>query len=245
LLKSEGLHKSFGSLRVLQDVSLVVAPGSRHAVIGPNGAGKTTLFNLLSGELAADAGRISLGEKDITRLPPQARARRGLARSFQRNSLFPEMSVAENLALACALAARVEWRAWRSFRRFTAVHADAAAVAAAVGLQDLLAEPAGQLSYGAQRQVEVGLALACRPRVLLLDEPTAGMSPQETRAMQDLIGRLPRDLTVVIIEHDMDVVFSLADRITVLDSGSVLAEGTPDEIRSSAAVQAKYLGGPV
>jgi branched-chain amino acid transport system ATP-binding protein len=242
VLSCAGLSKSFGALAVVRDFSIDIPAGERHAIIGPNGAGKTTLFNLFNGVLRADAGTIRLDGRDVTHLPPERRARLGLSRSFQRNSCFPDLTVAENLAAAVVLSSRLEWRPAPSLRRFSAVHERVAAVAASVGILDWLEMPARSLSYGTQRQLEVGLSLAGAPRVLMLDEPTAGMSPEETRRIQALIESLPRSLTIVIIEHDMDVVFGLADRVTVLDAGAVLMRGAPQEVRASNAVQARYLG---
>jgi branched-chain amino acid transport system ATP-binding protein len=236
------VSKTYGALTVVRDVSLEVPDGQRHAIIGPNGAGKTTLFNLIHGVVAVDAGVISLNGQNVTNLPPERRARLGLSRSFQRNSCFLDSSVGENLTIAACLAERLEWRTLRSIAHFREVRARVEAIAERVGIVDKLEVPARSLSYGTQRQLEVGLSLAAAPRVLLLDEPTAGMSPQETERIQRLIDELPRSLTVVIIEHDMDVVFSLADRVTVMDAGMVLMQGTPQEVRSSTAVQARYLG---
>ncbi|WP_374447158.1 ABC transporter ATP-binding protein [Stella sp.] len=241
-IAAAGLRKSFGALEATRAVSLAVPPGGRHAIIGPNGAGKTTLFNLLSGALRPDQGQVLLGGVDVTREGPDGRARRGLARSFQRNSLFAEMTVAAALMTASAIADGGSAVFWRRFDRDAARAEAAAAIAARVGLADRLEELSGNLAYGAQRQLEIGLALATRPAVLLLDEPTAGMSPEETRAMQDLLAGLPRAITILVIEHDMDVVFDLAERVTVLDYGAVLLEGTPAEIRSSDLVRRRYLG---
>jgi branched-chain amino acid transport system ATP-binding protein len=243
MLVARDLVKSFGSLAVTRGVSLDLPAGRRHAVIGPNGAGKTTLFNLLTGELAPDDGSIALDGRDLTRASPDARARAGLARSFQTNNLFPDMTVGESLATACAIADGIGHRVWRRFAACEAVQARARGLAAEIGLADSWNVTARALPCGAQRQLEVGLALASRPKVLLLDEPTAGMSPEETAIMQRLIAGLPRDLTIVIIEHDMDVVFGLAERITVLDYGSILLEGTPAEVRASELVRRRYLGG--
>ncbi len=241
-LAAEGLRKSFGALEATRGVSLALPPGRRHAIIGPNGAGKTTLFNLLSGALRPDAGRILLGPVDVTREAPDARARRGLARSFQRNNLFPDMSVLAALMTAAAIAEGVAPVFWRRFDRDRELAARAAELAEGVGLGGLSGEPVRNLAYGAQRQLEIGLALASRPSVLLLDEPTAGMSPEETRAMQRLLAGLPAAITMLVIEHDMDVVFDLADRVTVLDHGAVLMEGSPDEVRRSDLVRRRYLG---
>jgi branched-chain amino acid transport system ATP-binding protein len=242
LLGCDRLTKSFGALAVVRGVRLDIAKGERHAIIGPNGAGKTTLFNLISGEISPDSGTIALGGADITHLPPEKRAKLGIGRSFQRNSCFAEMTVADNLATAVVLASGVEWSPLRRLRAFAAVNEKVRSIAAAVGIGDFLDSPARLLSYGTQRQLEVGLSLAGDPKVLLLDEPTAGMSPDETSSIQALIAGLPRTLTIVIIEHDMDVVFGLADRVTVLDAGAVLMQGSPDEIRRSELVQARYLG---
>lgn len=241
-LAARDLGKSFGALEATRSVTLSVPAGGRHAIIGPNGAGKTTLFNLLSGALQPDRGQIFLGGADVTREGPDGRARRGLARSFQRNSLFAEMTVAAALMTASAIADGGAAVFWRRFDRDAERAAAAAEIAARVGLADRLDEPSGTLAYGAQRQLEIGLALATRPSVLLLDEPTAGMSPEETRAMQALLGGLPRSITILVIEHDMDVVFDLAERVTVLDYGAVLVEGTPAEIRASDLVRRRYLG---
>ncbi len=242
MLEVERLRKSFGSLLVTDDVSLSIAAGAREAVIGPNGAGKTTLFNLLSGELRADAGAIRLAGRDITRLSPDRRVSAGLARSFQRNNLFMGMTVAESLATAAALRSGESRVFWRSFARAASAHEKAARLCESVGLADHSHTLVRHLSYGSQRQLEIALALAAEPRLLLLDEPTAGMSPEETKSMQRLIADLPRELTVLLIEHDMDVVFDVAERITVLDYGRVLAQGAPAEIRRSPIVRQIYLG---
>jgi branched-chain amino acid transport system ATP-binding protein len=245
VLSCEGLSKYFGALAAVRDVTLEIPAGERHAVIGPNGAGKTTLFNLVCGVIRADSGIIRLDNQDVGALPPERRTRLGLSRSFQRNSCFPDLTVADNLAAAVVLAQRLEWRIAPSVTRLPAVQETVEAIAASVGITQWLERPARLLSYGTQRQLEVGLALASAPRVLLLDEPTAGMSPEETKRIQTLVAGLPRSLTIVIIEHDMDVVFNLADRVTVLDAGSILMQGTPQQVRASAAVRARYLGGEV
>lgn len=241
-LETRALNKSFGWLTVAQDVSLAFALGLRYAIIGPNGAGKTTYFNLLAGTLRPDSGAILFAGQDVTHLDVTQRARIGIARSFQRNNLFADFTVRDNLALACALSSGATSAFWRPMQNLTAVYREAEEIAAAVGLDSALVTAVRHLSYGSQRQLEVALALACRPKVLLLDEPTSGMSPEETARMHALITGLPRSLTVIVIEHDMDVVLDFADRIIVLDYGRVLEQGTPAAIRASSAVRARYLG---
>jgi branched-chain amino acid transport system permease protein len=242
LLRVDGAVRRFGALLALNGITLEVAPRERRAIIGPNGAGKTTLFNVVTGELPLSAGRIELDERVISGLPPDAVARRGIARSFQRTNLFPALSVRENLRLAAAAGRPGNYRLFARPARLGPGLAVAAEVAAAVGLEGRLGEPAGRLSYGEQRQLEIGVALATRPRLLLLDEPTAGMSPDETQQMVRLLAALPREITLLIIEHDMDVVFALADRVTVLHYGEVLVEGTPEAVRADARVYEVYLG---
>jgi branched-chain amino acid transport system ATP-binding protein len=243
MLEVSGLSKNFGSLAVARNINLVLNKGERRAILGPNGAGKTTLFNMLSGELMPSAGKITVNGKDVTRASPDARARAGLGRSFQRNNLFADLTVRENLVIACTVARNRCWVFWKPLAALANVHADAEQLALGIGLEDALNVPVRHLSYGSQRQLEVGLALACKPSLLLLDEPTAGMSPDETEAMKRLVGGLSRELSVLLIEHDMDVVFDLADRITVLNYGQIVDEGTPDHIKNSAVVRDIYLGG--
>ena len=244
MLRVDSVDKSFGALRAVRGVSLAVAAGERRALIGPNGAGKTTLFGLVAGALRPDRGRVFLRGRDVTRAGVAARARAGLGRSFQRNALFDALSVRENLEVAALLAAGDGAVFWPAPRRSRRAAARAEEVAAAVGVADRLDAPASALAYGLRRQLEVGLALAGRPALLMLDEPTAGMSPAETAAMTALVAGLPRDVAVLVVEHDMDLVFDLADRITVLDSGAVLFEGAPDAVRDSDLVRARYLGDP-
>ncbi|MBI2458721.1 MAG: ABC transporter ATP-binding protein [candidate division NC10 bacterium] len=243
LLLIEGLTRYFGALSALDAVSLKIAPRERRAIIGPNGAGKTTLFNLITGHLAPSAGRIRFDGDPITGLPPHAVARRGISRSFQRTNLFPKLGVLENLRLAAAADGRGSYDLFGSIERYRPPLDRARAVAEAVGLAGRLEEVAGRLSYGEQRQLEVGVALATSPKLLLLDEPTAGMSPEETQRMTRMLEGLPREVTLLIIEHDMDVVSSLADRVTVLHYGEVLAEGTFDEVKADPRVYEVYLGG--
>jgi len=242
LLAVEGLSRAFGALTALNRVSFAVAPRERRAIIGPNGAGKTTLFNLITGELRPTEGRIRLEGASIGGLAPHAVARRGISRSFQRNNLFPKLAVRENLRLAAAAGTPGTWDLLGSVERRRGPLDRAREVAEIVGLAGRLDEPAGRLSYGEQRQLEVGVALATSPRLLLLDEPTAGMSPEETQRMTRMLEALPRDVTLLIIEHDMDVVGSLADRVTVLHYGEVLTEGTFAEVKADPRVYEVYLG---
>jgi len=242
LLEVAALARSFAALRALNGVSLAVDRHERRAIIGPNGAGKTTLFNVITGHLPPSRGRVLFEGKSLTGLAPHAVARRGISRSFQRTSLFPRLSVGENLRLAAAADGRGSWNVFGSVASLVAPIARAREVAEQVGLIERLDESAGRLSYGEQRQLELGVALATGPRLLLLDEPTAGMSPEETLRMTRLLAALPREITLLIIEHDMDVVFSLADRITVLHYGEVLSEGAPDAVRRDPRVYEVYLG---
>lgn len=241
-LEACNLVKQFGALHAVAGVSLRVEPGERHAIIGPNGAGKTTFFNLLAGELRPTAGSVSLFGQDVSGLPSFRRCQLGMARTFQRNNLFLGLSVQDNLQLGVR---RLRSSAslpipLPSESRSTSDHVGRLLIE--VGLASRAGSLARELSYGEQRQLEVALALASGPRVLLLDEPTAGMSPTETAHMTDLIQGLPRDVTVLIIEHDMDVVFEVADVITVLHFGEVLASGKPADVRASDLVQEAYLG---
>ena len=242
VLRTENLYCAFGSLVVTKDVTLTVVEGERHVIIGPNGAGKTSLLNQIAGQLHASRGRILLGETDITQWPPNRIAQSGIARTFQRNNLFPNLTVLANLCLA------VEARRGRPWNFFSPADRRHATIGRA---QDLLAQvhiagdpnrPVHNLSYGEQRQLEIGLALAGEPKLLLLDEPTSGMSPAETKSMIRLIAGLPRTLAILMIEHDMDVVFTVADRITVFYYGEVLASGQPAEIRNDPRVREVYLG---
>jgi branched-chain amino acid transport system ATP-binding protein len=242
-LETRGLAKSFGALQATCNVSLRIAPGERHAIIGPNGSGKTTLFGLLAGELAPDAGEILLAGRDVTRLSPDARARLGLGRSFQQSNLFRDLTVRENLETALAIGKGWGRIFWRPLAQLPGLARLAADLAEQMWLSAVLDQAARTLPYGTQRQLEIALALAADPKVLLLDEPTAGMSAAETRAMTAFIAALPRDITLLVIEHDMAVVFELAERVTLLDHGSVLAEGTPAELRASDIVRRRYFGG--
>jgi len=244
LLSVEQLTREFDALVAVGGISLNVLPEERRAIIGPNGAGKTTLFNVITGHLEASRGRILFEGRPITGLPPHAVARRGISRSFQLTNLFPRLDVRENLRLAVAAIEPGSYNLLGSGSvRRSAQFDRATQVAEAVGLAERLRMPAGSLSYGEQRQLEVGVALATQPRLLLLDEPTAGMSPEETERMTRMLERLPRSVTLLIIEHDMDVVSSLADRVSVLHYGEVLTEGTFDEVKADPRVFEVYLGG--
>jgi branched-chain amino acid transport system ATP-binding protein len=241
-LKMERLVKRYGALVVTDHVSLDIRAGELHAVIGPNGAGKTTLIDQLSGELKPDEGRIFFEGLDVTEVPVHRRARLGLMRSYQIASLFDEFTALENAALAALGAKRHAWRFWRPMLHDIEAQRAATQALAATGLsmsEDVLA---GELSYGERRQLELAMALAAEPGTLLLDEPTAGMSQQESSAMIELLRKLKRRYTIVLVEHDMDAVFSLADRISVLVYGSILFTGTPEEIRQHPEVRAAYLG---
>jgi branched-chain amino acid transport system ATP-binding protein len=244
LLEVDGVSKRFGNLAALREVSLKVGVGELRAIIGPNGAGKTTLFNLITGLFPPTTGTIRLAGADISGLKPQRRVALGMARTFQVTEIFPELGVAENLRVAVEIAEGFRLRPWLRRRERVAVRDRIAELLEQVGLVGKSDRLVGELSHGDQRAVEIGLALALRPRLLLLDEPTAGMGDQETYETTALMRRLHRDLaqTIVLIEHDMRVVFHLADRITVLDRGEVLADGTPPEIAANEAVQAAYLG---
>jgi branched-chain amino acid transport system ATP-binding protein len=242
ILALDGVRRHFGAVLAVNGVTLSVAPRERRAIIGPNGAGKTTLFNLITGHLAPTAGRILFDGEPIAGLPPYAVARRGISRSFQRTNLFPRLSVRENLRLAAAARGRGSYDLLGSVSRRWVPMERARSVAEAVALTDRLEALAGELSYGEQRQLEIGVALATDPKLLLLDEPTAGMSPEETQRMTELLAGLPRAITLLIIEHDMDVVFTLADRITVLHHGELLVEGTVAEVRADPRVYDVYLG---
>jgi branched-chain amino acid transport system ATP-binding protein len=239
MIEIRDLRRSFGGVKALDGVTLTVHEGERRAVIGPNGAGKTTLINVLAGEVPPTRGELRLAGADITRLRPWQRARLGLARVYQRTELFAPLSARENVALSVAARAG-PYRPFRAPPRAESAAADA--LLERVGLAGREAAAARTLSHGERRQLELAVALAQRPRVLLLDEPTAGMSPAETARITELISGLDRALTILIVEHDMDVVFRLADRISVLHEGRVIADGTVSEIRGDVRVHDVYLG---
>jgi len=242
VLQADGLYKSFGALCVSDNVCFELGGGECLALIGPNGAGKTTLINQLSGFVESDAGAIRFAGRDITHLSPDARARAGLARSFQITSVIPSFSVLENVALA------VQARAGSSFRIFgraageRALNDEAMAALARVRLDDRALSPAGSLSHGEKRVLELAIALAMKPKALLLDEPMAGMGREESQQLVALLADLKATCPMLLVEHDMDAVFALADRVAVLVYGRIIAVGTPDEIRANAEVKAAYLG---
>jgi len=241
-LEIESLQKSFGALQVARDVNLSLERGARHALIGPNGAGKTTLVNLITGMLKPSAGRVLLNGEDITALSQAARTRRGIARTFQINQLFRGLTVLENLYLSVGERTGACNRLWRPAGAERSVIAEAMEHLDSLQLADLALKKVRELPYGRQRLVEIAIALAQRPKVLLLDEPAAGVPSSESHLILDVVGRLDPDIAVLIIEHDMDVVFRFAKRISVLVAGSVLLEGAPDDILTDARVRAVYLG---
>ncbi|MGF6233163.1 ABC-type branched-subunit amino acid transport system ATPase component [Inquilinus ginsengisoli] len=244
-LETIGLQKRFGGLVATNDVSLRIEVGARHALIGPNGAGKTTFVNLLTGVLAPSGGRVLLGGEDITGLKPHLRVRRGLARTFQINQLFAEITPLDTIGLAVAerLGSGGDW--WRVAGGKAEVLDEILAIADRFRLTDMLQERTATLAYGKQRLLEIATAFACRPRVLLLDEPAAGVPEAERHELLATIAELPSDVSVLLIEHDMDLVFSFADRISVLVNGALLTEGPPDAIAADSRVRAVYLGEPV
>ncbi|MDN3567677.1 ABC transporter ATP-binding protein [Paeniroseomonas aquatica] len=242
ILEVAGLRKRFGGLAVTDDVSFAVAPGGIHAVIGPNGAGKTTLIHQLSGTLRPDAGTVRFAGRDVTALPLQRRARLGLARSFQITSVIPGFSALENAALAVQARSGSSFRFWRPAAAEARLNAAAMAALDQVGLAGRAAAPAGALSHGEKRQLELAIALAMEPRLLLLDEPLAGAGPEETERLIDILLGLKRRYSILLVEHDMQAVFALADRISVLVYGRVIATDAPAAIRADPAVRAAYLG---
>jgi branched-chain amino acid transport system ATP-binding protein len=240
----EGASRHFGGLKAVDGVNLTVRPGERHALIGPNGAGKTTLFNLISGELPTTEGRVVLFGEDVTALPPHQRAARGIARTFQITKLFPNLTVLENMLLACEALDRRKLVMHRALDSYADVVQRAKAVLAEFGLAALERETARNLSYGDQRKLEVALSMAGRPKLLLLDEPMAGLSAGESTSMQAILTKLDRSIAVLLIEHDMDIAFAFAERVTVLHQGRVLTGGTKDDVAADPNVQQIYLGTP-
>jgi branched-chain amino acid transport system ATP-binding protein len=244
LLQTKNLGKSFGALTAVKDVTLSIEAGSLHSVIGPNGAGKTTLFNLLTGTFPPTSGRIFLDQKDITGTPANRIAHLGLARSFQRTNVFPAFSLLDNVWVA-AFATGRSWNGllFKPTYKYPEVTERARQALSDVGLLRKANQPAREISHGEQRQLELAIALAAKPRVLLLDEPAAGLSPEETRRMVALVRSLKGRYTIVLIEHKIDIIMSVSDRISVMHFGSLIAEGTPQEIQRNADVRRAYLGG--
>jgi branched-chain amino acid transport system ATP-binding protein len=241
-LAARGVDKRFGSLVVAANVNLTLPPGARHALIGPNGAGKTTLINLMTGMLRPDAGQILLGGGDVTALAPEERVRRGLARTYQINSLFPQLTALESVTLAVCERRRVAQTWWRRLIAYREEIEEAHHILGALMLGAVCHRPARELAYGQQRLLEIALALASRPKVLLLDEPAAGVPRNESKELFTAIAGLSRDIAVLFIEHDMELVFRFASRVIVMVGGSILVEGTPAEISSDTQVRAVYLG---
>ena len=239
-LQIQDLKKSFGGLPAINGVSLEVAPGERRLIIGPNGAGKTTLFNLVTGDLARDSGSIRLLGEDVSRLAPHRRAHRGLARTYQIITLFAKDSLEHNVALSLLGLSRVRWNIFGFVPG--SFYEEARQVLAQVGLDALAKRPLAEVPYGDQRRVEIAMALAQRPKVLLLDEPLAGLSREERVAVKSLIAAIPRDVTVVMIEHDMDTALDMAERITVLHYGRVIVEGSRAEVVADPRTREVYLG---
>ena len=241
-LMTERLCCSFGALAVASDINFVLPQGARHALIGPNGAGKSTLINLMTGALAPSSGRVLLDGADVTRLPPQARVKRGLVRTFQINTLFPEMTPIEATGFAVVERLGLGRQMLRAMAGCRAAIAEAEEVLERLGLAEDARRPTRELPYGRQRLLEIALALAMRPRVLLLDEPAAGVPAKESAELFAAIAALPRDIAVLFIEHDMELVFRFAERITVMVSGRILCQGTPREIAADPVVREVYLG---
>jgi branched-chain amino acid transport system ATP-binding protein len=241
-LRLSNVSKAFEGLRALDGVSLAVTAGERRAIIGPNGAGKTTLFSLISGETGATEGRITLFGRDVTRLAPHRRAALGLARTYQITNLFPRLTALENCLLAVQALTSAKLHLHRALSSYTDHFTRARSVLAAVGLEGKEDEVVRNLSHGEQRQLEIALALAGAPKLLLLDEPTAGLSPAESHMMTALLKKLDPAITLLVIEHDMDVAFELTDRITVLHYGKVIADGLGHEVKVNPLVQEIYLG---
>ena len=243
LMRGRELTRRFGGLVAVDRVSIDLVLGTVHAVIGTNGAGKSTLINLLSGELRPTTGTVELLGEDVSGWPQPKRARRGLGRSFQRTTIFPAFSVLENCRLAAQARDQKPWAWWEDASRAPLAVAAGETAARRAGLGDMLQRPAGLLSHGEKRQLEIAICLATEPRVLLLDEPLAGMGSEETERMLALLAELREGHAILLVEHDMDAVFRIADRITVMVNGAVLASDTPQAVRANADVQAAYLGG--
>jgi ABC-type branched-subunit amino acid transport system ATPase component len=242
MLETQELAKRFGGVSAARDVSLRIAPGARQALIGPNGAGKTTLINLLSGVMRPSSGRILLGGRDITSLEPHQRVRLGIARTFQINQLFLELTALETLALAVCERSGAGSAWWRVLWRERGIGSEVAELLERFHLGEVMSQRTASLPYGKQRLLEIALAIACRPRVLLLDEPAAGVPEDERHELLAALASLPTEVSVLLIEHDMDLVFGFAERISVMVNGALLREGTPEEIARDPRVRAAYLG---
>ncbi len=242
MLEAKELRKRFGKAGIINGVSFGVRENERHAIIGPNGAGKTTLFHLITGNYSLDSGKVIFNRRDISGMPPHKINRMGLARSFQVTNVFPGLSVLENVRAVVLSRHKIRFNFLRNVWRMTEINQESIGVLEKIGLQDKRDVLAGELAYGEQRALEIGLTLASEPKMILLDEPTAGMSMDETREAVKLIEKVSRGKTMLIIEHDMEVVFKLADIITVINYGEVLASGKPDEIRGHEKVKKAYLG---
>ena len=243
LLRGQGITRRWGGLTAVNNVSLDLQRGSVHGVIGTNGAGKSTLINILSGEIEPSEGQVELLGRDVTGWTQPRRARAGLGRSYQRNTIYPSFTVLENCRLAAQANTQKPWLWWQDAARCATSGAAAQDAAARAGLQGLLDQTAGLLSHGQKRQLEIAMCLATSPQVLLLDEPLAGMGAEETERMLTLLTELKTRHAILLVEHDMDAVFRVADCITVMVNGAVIATGTPDFVRGSAEVQSAYLGG--
>ena len=241
-LSIKNIKKSYGAITVLNNVNIESDKMECIGIIGPNGAGKSTLFKIISGNLKQDAGNILFNDILINKLDNEKRARLGIAQSFQKNSLFPEMTVKESLMISCSHRYKTSFNFFNSLVKNKIINKEAIAVATDIGLKKYLNIKSDELAYGLQRQLELGIAIACNPELLLLDEPTAGMSPAETKDIIKLIKKLSNKYSIIIVEHDMEVIFNLADRIYVLDRGEIIFEGNPVEVKNSILVQNKYLG---
>lgn len=242
ILELKNVHKDFKGLKVLKEVTLSIEEGECHAIIGPNGAGKSTLFNVITGRYKPSQGRIFFNGKDITGIAPYKISRRGLARSFQIINVFPQMTVYSNVRNGILSKRKIRFNPFLRLEKLHGIHEETMEIMKIFGLMEMKDVPASELSYGQQRALEIGISLATDPKLILLDEPTAGMTREQTREAVGLIKNVTKGKTLMVVEHDMDVVFHIADRITVLYYGEILASGTPDEIRKNERVRAAYLG---
>jgi len=242
ILELKNVHKDFKGLKVLKEVTLSIEEGECHAIIGPNGAGKSTLFNIITGKYKPSQGRIFFNGKDITGMAPHKISRRGLARSFQIINVFPQMTVYSNVRNAILSKKKIRFNPFLRLEKLHGIHEETMQIMKIFGLMEMKDVLASELSYGQQRALEIGISLATDPKLVLLDEPTAGMTREQTREAVGLIKNVTKGKTLMVVEHDMDVVFHIADRITVLYYGEILASGTPDEIRKNERVRAAYLG---